>query len=260
MRCEQCQEALSAQLDGEPSPTDPAAAALHLAGCPACREWLRDAERLHRLLRIGAATDVPDLTGAVLAAAPMPHGAARAVRIALAIVGLAQVGLGVAQLFGMNTGMLPNGSDMMSMHLFDEGTAWNLAAGIGLMLVAWRPAAAASLTAVLGAFVVILAGFCVRDLMDGMVTVSRVASHGLLLLGVILMLAVWRTAGPRLPRAVPSRVGEPGRAVGWGRRAASEAARPAVADAARAPMRRVGNRRPETPETPEPAVGRHRAA
>lgn len=183
-------------MDGEQVPLAAAALEEHLAGCAACRSWLHEAERLHRLLRVRSATPVPDLTGVIMSRLPRVPAVGRLIRIALVVVGLAQLALGAAQMFGLDTGMLPDGSDAMSSHLFDEGTAWNLAAGVGLLLVAARPTVASGMVPVLGAFVVILAGFCVRDLLDGTVTVSRIASHGLLALGVVLMALVWRADRP----------------------------------------------------------------
>ncbi len=53
---------------------------------------------------------------------------------------------------------------------------------------------------VLGAFVVVLLGFVVHDTGAGQVTPSRVASHGLLLVGLVLLVVVHRRFGrPHLP-------------------------------------------------------------
>ncbi|HEX7662616.1 MAG TPA: zf-HC2 domain-containing protein [Pseudonocardiaceae bacterium] len=69
VECQVCREALSARLDGEAEPVDPARADRHLRGCSDCRAWREDSVMLTRLLRVRPAVDTPDLTTRVLAAA-----------------------------------------------------------------------------------------------------------------------------------------------------------------------------------------------
>ena len=57
-------------LDGEQSPAEQATIDEHLAGCAACRQFVDQTARVNRLARIAVATEEPDITEAVLAAAP----------------------------------------------------------------------------------------------------------------------------------------------------------------------------------------------
>jgi predicted anti-sigma-YlaC factor YlaD len=201
MECDDCREAVSARLDGEPEPVPAARTDRHLAGCAECRDWRRRAAAQARALRVRPAPPVPDLTARVLATAWRPPGRQRRWRVALAVVAAVQVVLGVAQLAGWHAGMLSGGG--MSTHLFDESTAWNLALGVGMAWVAWRSRAALGLLPVFGGFLLLLTGFCVRDAMAGEVTGVRLAEHGLLVIGFSLMLVVHRDG--REPTPAPSR-------------------------------------------------------
>ncbi|MFF0408987.1 zf-HC2 domain-containing protein [Kitasatospora sp. NPDC004745] len=55
MRCAQFRTALSARLDGEPTGLPGGRLDKHVARCAGCRQWLEQAERLHGLVRTGAA-------------------------------------------------------------------------------------------------------------------------------------------------------------------------------------------------------------
>ena len=79
MRCEQIREALSARLDGEAAEPDDAAVDAHLDTCPACAAWSQELTVLHRMVRVREAEAVPDLTAAILAAAPGAPARRRAV-------------------------------------------------------------------------------------------------------------------------------------------------------------------------------------
>ena len=70
MRCEQIREALSARLDGEAAEPEDAVLDAHLDTCASCAAWSQDLTVLHRMVRVREAEAVPDLTAAILAAAP----------------------------------------------------------------------------------------------------------------------------------------------------------------------------------------------
>lgn len=70
MDCDHIREALSARLDGEDPGADPEVLDRHLGGCAACTDWSQDLQVLHRLVRVRPAEAVPDLTAAIVAAAP----------------------------------------------------------------------------------------------------------------------------------------------------------------------------------------------
>lgn len=209
MGCARCREALSARLDEEVEPVPAEWTDRHLAGCAACRTWQRQIVASTRRLRVRpvAVPQPDDLVARTLARAwpPRPATSGRRWRIALAVVAAAQVALAVAQTAGWDAGMRSSMPGDMSAHLFDESTAWNLALGVGMAWVAWRTRAVAGVLPVFGGFLLVLAGFCVHDLAAGEVTVTRVAEHGLLLVGVVMMVMVRRTAGG--PAGPPSAAG-----------------------------------------------------
>lgn len=210
--CDTCREALSARLDGEPEPAPAAETDAHLDGCASCRAWQHGAAALTRSLRLRPATPTPDLAPAVLAAAP-PLARTRGwyARGGLAAVAVAQLTLGLSQVLGSGTAAArvhgPGGG-----HLFNESTAWNLALGLGLLWVALKPRAAGGLLPVVSAFVAVLAFFSVGDLVSGAATVSRVTSHVILLLGLVMLVVVRRGhRGPGGDRRVEPEPGaEPG--------------------------------------------------
>ncbi|KDO07392.1 zf-HC2 domain-containing protein [Amycolatopsis mediterranei] len=192
MRCEECREALSARLDGEAEPASPDE---HLASCAKCREWFAGAERLRRAMLLRPAPPVPDLTAAILERTPAPSGDGWGLRIALAVVAIAQLGPAFAQLLGT----AHDGG-----HLGHESGAWNLAVGIGPLTAALRPKTAGGQLPLLTGFVGVLAVWSAGDLAAGQVALSRVATHVLVVLGPALLYAVHRghrDRGTPLPAA-----------------------------------------------------------
>ncbi|CAL9418624.1 putative protein [Actinosynnema sp. ALI-1.44] len=184
MDCETCREALSARLDGEEEPVPAAAVDAHLSGCPACRAWSDHAATLTRALRLRPVVAVPDLTDAVLAQAPTRGWYPR---LGLAGVAVAQLTLGLAQLLGANPAAAHGAG-----HLFNESTAWNLALGLGLLWTALRPRATSGMLPVVAGFVVVVGVYSFRDLAGGVVSVGRVTSHAIVLLGLLLLVVVHR--------------------------------------------------------------------
>jgi predicted anti-sigma-YlaC factor YlaD len=193
--CDTCREAVSARLDDEAEPAPAEEVDAHLATCAECRQWQERTTALTRGLRVRPAAEVPDIAAAVLAAAPAPP-VARATRewyrrMGLAGVAVAQLTLGMAQVFGVN-GATGHGGGRTSAHLFNESTAWNLALGLGLLWTALRPGAVAGVLPVVAAFVAVLVPFSVNDLVTGAVAPPRITSHVFLLLGLALLVAVRR--------------------------------------------------------------------
>lgn len=173
----------------------------HLETCAFCQEWQETATSLNRTLRVRPATPVPDLTAAILEAAPpttrvMPRGWLP--RTVLGGVAVAQLTLGLAQVLG--TGSSSHGghaAGLDSSHLFNESTAWNLALGLGLLWTALRPAATAGMLPVTAAFVAVLIPYSASDLVNGTATAGRVLSHSLLLAALALLaLTHFRDRGP----------------------------------------------------------------
>lgn len=199
MECNIYREAISALLDGEPSPLPQRELERHLAECAACRSWQHRAAELTRTLRVRSVEPTPDLTRLVLQAALSPRHARRWPRILLGGIGLCQIALGTAQAVGMGQHDPRMGADMAG-HLFHEGTSWNLALGVGFVWVAWRLSAASGLLPVLSVFLAVLTGFSILDLAHGAVSVNRLATHSPLVLGLIALVMVWCDPTLRRPR------------------------------------------------------------
>ncbi|SFS71250.1 Predicted anti-sigma-YlaC factor YlaD, contains Zn-finger domain [Saccharopolyspora flava] len=189
-----CREALSARLDGEESPVAAVEVERHLAGCEQCRDWESRAVALSRSLRVRAVPSTPDLTASVLRSLPEP-AVRRWPRVLLGAVAVVQLVLGALQLAGVG------GHEAMAGHVFHESTAWNLALGAGFGWAAWRVRAGAGMLPVLGAFLAVLTVVSVQDLISGVVTAGRLASHLPLLVALALLLIIRRdhrdlTPGP----------------------------------------------------------------
>ncbi|OYN82135.1 zf-HC2 domain-containing protein [Mycolicibacterium sphagni] len=200
MDCDVAQEALSARIDGEREPVPAARVDEHVATCANCRDWYaRAVEQTQQLRRLAGRSQVAAVAAATerptLSRAPRPW-----LRWTLAIVGLLQVGLAVAQASGVNIGTSAAAHHaMMGGHLLNESTAWSAALGVIMVVAAVRPAAAAGLAGVLTVFTAILTGYVVSDAMSGAVSLDRVLSHLPVLAGTVLALLVWRKAGPSGP-------------------------------------------------------------
>ena len=212
VECLTCRESLSARLDGEAEPAPAERVDAHLAGCGACQAWLRGAEDLNRMLRVRPAARVPDLSQAILADAPVLEPAQGwGIRGALVCVAVAQVALGLSQLVGVGTTAL-HVEHGTAGHLFNESTAWNLALGIGMLWAAFRPRATTGLVPMLTGFLVVLFAYSTHDLLTGAAPVSRVLGHGLLVVGLVLMVIVDRRHRPHTPES--ARAPQPGTAHG----------------------------------------------
>lgn len=197
--CLTCREALSARMDGEDEPVPAEHTDQHLDSCAACRSWQVRVARQSRALRIRAATPVPDLSAAILdtAVPPQPSRGWWA-RVALIVVAVAQLGLALSQLLGVETyvGFDPHGSG----HLLNESTAWNVALGVGLLWASFRSRVTTGLIPVLAGFVLVLAPYSIHDLATGAVVASRVAEHGLLVLALPLLIVINRRYRDPAPR------------------------------------------------------------
>jgi predicted anti-sigma-YlaC factor YlaD len=188
MRCDLSREAVSARLDGEPLPEGVELEALdaHLAGCEGCRAWEASAVVLHRQARLQAAPSVADRTDAILASIPAsarPRRVREGVRYALLAVGLTQIVLALPVLLtGDATGM--------TLHMAREMAAFELAVGVGLVSVAWRPRLAAGLLPFALAFGAAILLSTSLDLVGGGTGTGSEARHVLDLVGVGLLAAV----------------------------------------------------------------------
>jgi predicted anti-sigma-YlaC factor YlaD len=203
MACERWREMLSAQLDGEDDPAGRPLVDEHLAGCAGCREWLDRAASVNRLTRTGVGV-APDLSATILAALPpaapvrkwprLPRAAA--LYVALAAVGAVQLILGLGQVGG-GVGVSHEHSALNATpgHLWHESAAWNVAVGAGYLFIALRRSRPSGLVPMLTAFVGMLLLLSVNDLTADRVDGTRLVSHGFVILGYLLVVALSRIPG-----------------------------------------------------------------
>ncbi|MGQ0632698.1 MAG: zf-HC2 domain-containing protein [Sporichthyaceae bacterium] len=184
MGCTHWREEISAQIDGEARQGDTALLDAHLAGCADCRDFSAAAERLHRGMRLRTADAVPDLTASILAAAAADRGGrittSLVLRWLLVVVAALEVGLAAPALLGR-------------WHTGGELSTWGVATAIGFLSVAHRPARAAALLPMLAGASLLTVFLTVRHAAEGSASISGEWSHGLLLIGVVLLTALWRT-------------------------------------------------------------------
>ncbi|TDC82099.1 hypothetical protein E1193_12830 [Micromonospora sp. KC606] len=198
MRCEGWREILSAHLDGEASTAEAGAAQRHLDSCIDCRGWLEAAAVVNRRIRTQAVTDLPDLSDAILAAAPPPRlrtmWRARLVagaRLVLGLLGAGQLVLGLAQ---AGQGAVTDHLHPSGQHLWHEAAAWNVAVGAGFLFVAVRRSPPAGLLPTLTAFVATLVLLSVNDVVTARVDLSRLVSHAFLVAGYVVTVLLSRPA------------------------------------------------------------------
>lgn len=217
MGCDDYREALSAQLDAEDQPGGPVDVDAHLAGCAECRRWLDDAAAVNRLVRTGSPLTGVDVTGAVLPAAPgrWRGRLVLALRVVLGGLGLAQLVLGLVQVTTMRTA---RSSDLHGTtidgaapgHLWHESAAWNIAVGAAFLWVATRRGRPVGIVPILTAFIAALVLLSAADVLAGDVAAARLTSHGFVLVGYLVVLALSRT---QLDFAGPGQAGRP--RIGW---------------------------------------------
>jgi predicted anti-sigma-YlaC factor YlaD len=216
MGCERYREALSARLDGEDLPLDAAELDTHLAGCAACRQWAGEAAAVTRVARIQLMTARPRIDPAALAASALVAsgsggpgsagpglGAARrhrprlsrALRAVLGAFGAAQFGLGILQSAG-SAAQHDHGSDsplgVNPGHLWHESAAWNVAIGAGFAWIALRRGRPNGALPMLTAFVALLGLLSVNDISAGRVDGLRLLSHGFVVAGYVIVVALCR--------------------------------------------------------------------
>lgn len=198
MACGDCQDAISARLDGEDLPGESEQVDVHLERCAGCRAFAGRAAQVTRLTRTRTVEPVPDLVAAVLAAAPEPVRLRRvdAVRLALAAVGIGQFALAVS---GVLAGVDHHGGVELAgasvVHFSHESSAWNLALAVGFLWVAVSGARTAGLVPVVGSFVGVLAVLSLLDVLGGRVDPSRLLTHGLVVAGFVLLVVPRRISG-----------------------------------------------------------------
>jgi RNA polymerase sigma-70 factor (ECF subfamily) len=224
MRCEVVREALSARLDGESAHVPTQRVDAHLDSCRACRAWLIEAAAQTRRLASMATRPAPDLAERIMTARGdgpaaryrrLPRGLGSLTwRCALVAVGVFQVAVAVAQISGVDFGMVSASGHgaTTGMHLLHESTAWLLASGLAMIAAGVWTVVAVGVAAVLGAFSIALLGYVAVDAYSGQVTAARIASHAPVLAGLMFALLVTRErAGAQKRRATDAGPTNPAR-------------------------------------------------
>jgi predicted anti-sigma-YlaC factor YlaD len=193
MPCNTARTAISARIDGEELGVDPVDLATHLERCTACRAFAREAESMHRDVRLARAPAVPDLTAPILAsiaADHRPHPAhERALRITLAVVGVVMVVAAVPALVLGDDSGLP-------VHAARHVGSFDLALAVGFLFAAWRPSRIAGLLPVVAALVACLVGTSLLDVLDGRAGALTETQHAVEVVGLA---AAWLLAHPLRP-------------------------------------------------------------
>ncbi|GAA2800002.1 DUF2275 domain-containing protein [Mycolicibacterium pallens] len=209
MDCDVAREALSARIDGEREPVPAARVDEHLTSCDECSAWYaRAVEQTQQLRRLAGRSQVAAVaTPSPSVRTPRP-AAGTWLRWTLAVVGVVQVALAVAQALGVNVGTSGAAHHaMMGGHLLNESTAWSAALGVVMIVAAARPTAAAGLAGVLSVFTAILTAYVISDAVSGAVSLDRILSHLPVLIGTVLALLLWRTARTSGPEPRSDAVG-----------------------------------------------------
>ncbi|ORW99425.1 hypothetical protein AWC30_16375 [Mycolicibacillus trivialis] len=196
VNCEVAREALSARLDGEAQPVLAHQLDAHLRGCRDCREWLIAAAAQTRHIAVAGPQRGPDLTEQILAGARARAAGTASLwwRGGLIVIGVGQLVLAVAQIAGLDFGMVHTEGHgaATGAHLLHESTAWLVALGVAMIAAGFWTVAAVGVAAITGAYTVALVGYVAVDAVTGQVTVSRALSHIPILLGLFFVLLVVR--------------------------------------------------------------------
>ncbi|MET0323912.1 MAG: zf-HC2 domain-containing protein [Ilumatobacteraceae bacterium] len=201
MTCQRWREAISAAVDGEDPGIDRRLVDAHLNGCADCRAFASAVEAGRRDHRVAVADDIPDLSGRVRKLAALADRAGRwsIVRALLIIVAIEIIAFSLpALVLGDEQGS--------SAHSARHLGAFTAAYGVGLLVVAVRPARARAMLPVAAVLAGALVITALVDLFDGRIPLVGEAQHLPEVMSVVL---VWLLAipSPRRTarrRAVPS--------------------------------------------------------
>lgn len=199
--CDQIREALSARLDGEKAPVDPATIEVHLSDCRECVEWLAKVEEVTSAVRAHP-LKAPDLTASILAAIhaeKAAHAGAHeatqrkrraTMRLALGLTALMQLAMAIPMLLGLGE----------IAHTSREAASFDIAVAVGFALAAWRPDLARAFVPV--AFV--LAGCLILtsafDIVEGAARFAHEVGHIAALAQAALLWGLSRHRGPVVPK------------------------------------------------------------
>ena len=184
------QEGLSAELDGEDPGISRDLMNAHLDKCASCQAWSASASAIHRRLRVSAATDIPDLTPAILAAIgrddrqpQSTNPGKQACRFILACCGFLQLTAALPVFLGADTG---------PVHLDHELGSWDIALALGLLFAALRPERSWGMLPLVSAIVAMLTTTAVIDATSGHTSFSGESTHLLELVGLFFLWSLAR--------------------------------------------------------------------
>lgn len=200
MSCDRWREAISARLDGEDPGIEQRLVDAHVARCGECQRFSAAAEATRRDHRIGPAPDIPDLSRQVSKLVTLADRAGRwsLVRVLLTVVAL--------EIIAFSLPALVLGDDQStSPHSARHLGAFTAAYGVGLLVVAVRPARARTMLPVAAVLAGALVITAIVDLIDGRIPLVGEAQHLPEVLSVVL---VWLLAIPA-PRRGALRLGLP---------------------------------------------------
>ena len=202
VECDRWREAISARLDGEDPGIDPALVDAHLARCAGCRAFAtRRRRRPPRPSGSASAPDVPDLSRRVRKAVALADRAGRwsVVRALLVVVAV--------QILAFSLPALVLGDEQdTAAHAARHLGAFTAAYGVGLLVVAVRPARARTMLPVAAVLAGALVITAIVDLVDGRVPLVGEAQHLPEVLSVVL---VWLLAVPAPRRRTRRRPARP---------------------------------------------------
>ena len=190
MACDRWQQAISAIADGEDPGVEPRLLTAHLASCASCRafEGFISGGSAAGAPRLQTAPSMPDLSRKVtkLNAIADRAGSISIARVLLAIVGAEVI------VFALRALVLGDDSDS-SVHAARHLGAFSIAYGVGLIVVAVRPARARTMLPVAAVLAGALAITAIVDMINGEVPFINETSHIPEILSVVL---VWLIAVP----------------------------------------------------------------
>jgi predicted anti-sigma-YlaC factor YlaD len=196
--CEAAREAMSAHLDGEPTPVAQPWLTGHLVGCEPCRAWFESATEIQRRTRLTLVPLIPDLTPRILAAAAI-HGTSaerrpetRNTRLEATWRALLVVVASVQLWFSLPILLFAQDHDVTT-HPAHELGSFNTALACGFLVVAWRPRAARGMRPLVGAVAALLVVTAVIDIASRHTTSSDEAPHLLVAVGYVLLLLISRS-------------------------------------------------------------------
>ncbi len=195
MTCQPWQEAISAVADGEAAGVEERLLESHLARCPLCRRFQADVNQSARAGRVRPAEAMPDLAPRVVKLNATADRASHwgPIRAALALVALLIVGLSLPAL-------LLGDEAATSAHAARHLGAFSAAYGVGLLVVAVRPAKARAMLPVAQVLAGALLVGAVVDILNGNIPLTGESTHLPELASVAL---IWLLAIPA-PRRKPA--------------------------------------------------------